>query len=177
MDLIFIYGPPACGKFTVANELCQLTGYKNFHNHLTYDIARTFYEWWENEKFIEMLRFLRLSVFEKLLEQEYKGIVFTYCYDSQWDNPFVEKVLKLFEQYNWSVKFVNLYCDMNTLKQRVIWKSRKKYNKIQDIKTLEEYFQWWNPYDKIDYVENLSIDNTDLKPIDVVEEIMSSYKL
>gem|GEM_PF-2679333 len=30
-----------------------------------------------------MLRFLRLSVFEKLLEQEYKGIVFTYCYDSQ----------------------------------------------------------------------------------------------
>jgi tRNA uridine 5-carbamoylmethylation protein Kti12 len=32
MKLIFLYGPPAVGKLTVAQELVTLTGYKLFHN-------------------------------------------------------------------------------------------------------------------------------------------------
>lgn len=39
MNLIFIYGPPASGKYTVSQMLSELTGYKLFHNHLTYDTA------------------------------------------------------------------------------------------------------------------------------------------
>jgi len=38
MRLIFIYGPPATGKLTVAKELAKLTKYKIFHNHLTVDL-------------------------------------------------------------------------------------------------------------------------------------------
>lgn len=34
MRLIFIYGLPATGKLTVAQELAKRTGYKLFHNHL-----------------------------------------------------------------------------------------------------------------------------------------------
>ena len=37
MNLIFIYGPPAAGKLTVATEIAALTGYKVFHNHLSID--------------------------------------------------------------------------------------------------------------------------------------------
>jgi len=35
MKLVFIYGPPAVGKLTVANALAKVTGFKVFHNHLT----------------------------------------------------------------------------------------------------------------------------------------------
>ena len=37
MQLIFLFGPPASGKLTVARELAALTGYRVFHNHLVVD--------------------------------------------------------------------------------------------------------------------------------------------
>jgi len=37
MELLFIYGPAAVGKLTVARELAKLTGFRLFHNHLTVD--------------------------------------------------------------------------------------------------------------------------------------------
>ncbi len=40
MKLVFIYGPPASGKLTVARELAALTGYKLFHNHLVVEALR-----------------------------------------------------------------------------------------------------------------------------------------
>src|SRR5712691_8790797 len=39
MDLVYVYGPPAVGKFTVAARLADLTGYAFFHNHLSIDCA------------------------------------------------------------------------------------------------------------------------------------------
>ena len=39
MNLVFIYGPPAVGKLTVAKELSLITGYPLFHNHLTRDLV------------------------------------------------------------------------------------------------------------------------------------------
>lgn len=35
MKVVLLYGPPAAGKLTVAEELEKLTGFKLFHNHLT----------------------------------------------------------------------------------------------------------------------------------------------
>jgi replication-associated recombination protein RarA len=32
-SLVFIYGPPAAGKLTVAEALAMRTGHKVFHNH------------------------------------------------------------------------------------------------------------------------------------------------
>src|SRR5687768_12187559 len=37
MWLVFVYGPFAVGKFTVATELAALTGFKLFYNYLAYD--------------------------------------------------------------------------------------------------------------------------------------------
>lgn len=37
MHLIFIHGPAAAGKYTVARELAALTGYELYHNHLVVD--------------------------------------------------------------------------------------------------------------------------------------------
>jgi hypothetical protein len=33
--LVYIYGPPASGKLTIAGRLSELTGIPLFHNHLT----------------------------------------------------------------------------------------------------------------------------------------------
>ena len=45
MRLVFLYGPPAVGKLTVAKALARLTGYKVFHNHLTIDLVASILDW------------------------------------------------------------------------------------------------------------------------------------
>src|ERR1700751_4193719 len=37
MRLLFLYGPAASGKLTIARELATLTGFALFHNHLVVD--------------------------------------------------------------------------------------------------------------------------------------------
>lgn len=44
MKLIFLYGPPAVGKFTVGKVLVKLTGYKLFHNQLTSDLVESIFD-------------------------------------------------------------------------------------------------------------------------------------
>lgn len=44
MKLLFLYGPPAVGKFTVAKEWAALTGFKFLHNHLTIDLVTSVFE-------------------------------------------------------------------------------------------------------------------------------------
>lgn len=58
MNLIFIYGPPATGKLTIANELSSLTGLPVFHNHLTRDIVKSLYpeNLQENYRLVDILR-------------------------------------------------------------------------------------------------------------------------
>ncbi len=44
MKLVFIYGPPAVGKLTVATELVKLTGFKLFDNHVSIDFVKSVFE-------------------------------------------------------------------------------------------------------------------------------------
>ena len=39
MRLVFIHGPAARGKLTVAKELARLIDFRLFHNHLTVDFV------------------------------------------------------------------------------------------------------------------------------------------
>ncbi len=44
MKLIFVHGPAACGKLTIAKEVAPSTGLRLFHNHLTVDLVGSFFE-------------------------------------------------------------------------------------------------------------------------------------
>ena len=44
MNLVFIHGPAASGKLTVARELARLTGFGVFHNHLVVDSLTPVFE-------------------------------------------------------------------------------------------------------------------------------------
>jgi cytidylate kinase len=64
MKLIFIYGLPATGKLTVAQELASLTGYKFFHNHLAVDLLLSIFEF-GSSSFVQLREEIWLSVFDQ----------------------------------------------------------------------------------------------------------------
>ena len=59
---VYLYGPPASGKLTVAGRLAEQSGYRLFHNHLTVNAIRPVLDF-GSEPFFEVLHRLRLDVF------------------------------------------------------------------------------------------------------------------
>jgi hypothetical protein len=62
VTLVYLYGPPASGKLTVAERLAEQSGYRLFHNHLTVNAIRPVLDF-GSEPFVEVLHRLRLDVF------------------------------------------------------------------------------------------------------------------
>lgn len=92
MKMIFLYGPPAVGKLTVAKELTKLTGYKLFHNHLTVDLVSSLYEW-GSPKYWKYLRSIREQLLANLAKDDI-NIIFTYVYAAGEDEEVMDRMFK-----------------------------------------------------------------------------------
>ena len=59
MKLIFLYGPPASGKLTIAEILSERTGIPLFHNHLSRDLVKDIYgdKLRQNYELVDRIRF------------------------------------------------------------------------------------------------------------------------
>jgi len=78
MRLIFIYGLPATGKLTVAQELVAITGYKLFHNHLVVDLLLSVFDF-GSPQFVQLREQVWLSVFEQAGRSQLPGMIFTFA--------------------------------------------------------------------------------------------------
>lgn len=74
--LIYLYGPPADGKLTVAERLSTLTGWAIFHNHLSVNAVRPVFGF-GSKPFIEVVQRLRLDVVHTAMA-EGMSLIFTY---------------------------------------------------------------------------------------------------
>jgi tRNA uridine 5-carbamoylmethylation protein Kti12 len=64
MKLVFIYGPPAVGKLTVATELAKLTGFKLFDNHVSIDFVKSVFEY-GTRQYWKLIEEYRISMFKQ----------------------------------------------------------------------------------------------------------------
>lgn len=78
MKLIFIYGPPAVGKLTIAEKLSELTGIPVFHNHLSRDLVKDIYgdELVQNYALVDTIR----SDVMEYCARHNTDLIFTYVY-------------------------------------------------------------------------------------------------
>ena len=49
MHVVFLYGPPAVGKLTIAQELQKKLGYKLLHNHLLISVFDNIFDFHDPE--------------------------------------------------------------------------------------------------------------------------------
>ena len=109
MKLIFIYGPPAVGKLTVAEELSKITGYKIFHNHLVFDIISPIFDS-DKKLFWNLIRKIKLQVIESAIKEKIGGLIFTMAWGLRPYNPnFINRVIRIVKKYKGKVYFVHLY--------------------------------------------------------------------
>lgn len=177
MKLIFIYGPPAVGKLTVAKELSHITGYKILHLHQTIDLVTQFFPQ-GTPAYSRVNSSIRLALIQAAAQEQFPGLIFTYGYGNptkQMDD-FIKNVIQTVQTYGGQTDFVYLTADQETLLERVTQCSRKQTGKIQTKEILTQTLQE-RVFGKIPFVKNLVIDTTHLSAEQVSQQIKKHYVL
>ena len=176
MKLVFIYGPPAAGKLTVATELSLATGFKLFHNHLSVNLLTPVFEF-GSRPFFKLIDKFRLEIIEEAAVEQINGLIFTFCYAPEIDDAFVESVVRAVERHAGQVCFVQLYCEQASLEARVTAINRHAHGKLIDVESLREFLDRYDMFSAVSIRESLSIDNSYLTPREVVQKIIAHYEL
>ena len=109
-DLVVLFGPPACGKAAVGDELAKLTGFRFFHNHMTAEPVAALFGW-DTPVYTETAAQVRLMLLSKALEDDASpSIIFTFvwAFDLDTDNLFIAELVSMFESKGRNVFFVEL---------------------------------------------------------------------
>ena len=175
MNLIFIYGPPAAGKLTVAGEIAALTGYKIFHNHLSIDCVEPVFEF-GTPTFYKLIEKIRLDVISEAA-RENVSLIYTFCYAKDHDDAHIDKVLEAVEKHGGKVCFVLLRCQREELEKRVLAESRKKYGKANNLNILNELLDKYELFQPVNARKSLIVDNTNLSPQETARRIAEHFNL
>jgi hypothetical protein len=137
MKLIFIYGLPATGKLTVAQELVAITGYKLFHNHLVVDLLLSVFEFGSPE-FVTLREEFWLSIFDQACRSELPGMIFTFAPEATVRPGFIDKLVRTVAGAGGEVDFIELTCPLPELKRRMGSLSRLQYKKLTSVPLFEQ---------------------------------------
>lgn len=174
MKMIFLYGPPAVGKLTVAKELAKITSYKLFHNHLTVDLVSSLYEW-GSPKYWEYLRSIREQLLANLKDNV--DIIFTYVYAAGEDEEVMERMFKKVEENGGEVLLVQLTTSIEKLKERIVAEDRRQFKKMHKTESLESWISQYKLFEAYPNRQNLVVDNSELTPKEAAELIVQNYNL
>ena len=131
MKLVFLHGPPAVGKLSVARELARLTGYKLFHNHLTVDLVGSLFAF-GSEPFVALREKIWLSAFQEAAGNKV-SLIFTFNPERTVREQFTQDALAVVENAGGKVTFVELTCAEDELERRIVQPSRSEFGKLRSL--------------------------------------------
>lgn len=177
--LVYIYGPPASGKLTVAERLAELTGLPLFHNHLTVNAVRPVFEF-GSPPFRRALLQIRMTVFEVAAEA---GISLIYTNNSVWAGPdgrgqfveFAETTRRMVESHGSTTFFARLTAPVAALEERLANESRQSHMKLTDVGQLRAMLADFDPSPL--HPEDLTIDTSVTGPDDAARIIAATAGL
>lgn len=172
--LVYLYGPPAVGKLTVARELHARTRMPLFHNHLSVDAVRAVFDF-ASPPFTAVLHRLRLDVFETAARQ---GIDVIFTNNSVWAVPngrtrfveFAAEARRRVADAGGRVVFVQLTAPDHVLEARVTADSRRELGKLARTDRLRELLAQLDPSPL--NADDLVIDTSALEPPAAAAAIM-----
>jgi predicted kinase len=174
--LVYIYGPPACGKLTVAGRLSELTGIPLFHNHLTTNALRPVFAF-GSPPFMEANRKMRLAVFDVAASA---GISLIFTNNSAWSGPdararfeeAADSYRRMMETHGGRTVFVRLTASQSALEERVANESRRAHDKLLDVIRLRELLAELDPSPL--HPDDLTIDTGAMSPEQSALTIMAA---
>jgi hypothetical protein len=167
--LLFLYGPPAVGKLTVARAVEARLGFRVLHNHVTIDAVAQVLPF-GSPAFWRIVGGLRRDLVEAAA-REGVDLVYTFVY-APGDEPDIDRVAGAFEGAGGSVTFVRLTAPRNELLRRVVEPGRRMHGKIGDVATLERILSEHDVFAAVPGRESTTLDLGSLSPDEAAQQIV-----
>ncbi|MFE5568949.1 AAA family ATPase [Amycolatopsis japonica] len=188
MDFVVLFGPPAVGKMTVGEELCKLTGFKLFHNHMTVEPVLGIFPF-GSPPFGRLVNEFRRRVIEEAADAALPGLVFTYVWglDLPEDTDLIASYVDIVRSRGGRPRFVELYADLderlerNTTELRLDRKPSKRdldFSRANLLELDRDYVmntddtRRTHAQDLIERHDHVRIDNTRLSPAETAALIL-----
>lgn len=173
--MIYIYGPPGVGKFTTGKILSKLTGYKLFHNQLSIEFVRSVFDF-GTPPFNKLVLKYRAEIIEEAAKSG-RSLIFTSAYAKGFNDDIIKDIIRRVERHKGKVYFVQLFCKENELFRRISSPSRKGFYKIRSKGALRRLLRKYNHLSPIPFRKSLSLDNTNITPVQTAKIIISHYRI
>lgn len=131
MKLVILYGPPAAGKLTVAQNLAKISDIHVFDNHQVIDMIEPIVTR-EYPGFAELIYQTQQNILEAAVRAAQTNVVMTFPYASnlERDVQFITKLTVTSRKLGADVYPVFLKCSNDTMLKRAVEPSRKSRGKI-----------------------------------------------
>jgi len=173
VDLVFLHGPAASGKLTVARVLEARVCFPVFHNHLVVDLLTTVFPF-GSEPFVRLRELFWTSVFTDAARVG-RSITFTYTPEATVRPGFPDRVRQLTEAHGGRVCFVRLHVSEAEQERRIGLASRSEFRKLTSLETLRRLRQ-----DRLDVEQppaDLAIDTDSTDPARAGASIVAHFDL
>lgn len=176
LQLIFIYGPPATGKLTVAVELGRITGFPVFHNHLVVDMLLPVFAF-GSPSFVELREAIWMQVLERAALEQTDGLIFTFTPETTVHPQFVNKLVAIVEGAGSEVIPVQLICPEDEVEKRLVNKSRARFEKLTSLGLYRQLRDEGSFVVEELFDVRLTIDTSTLHPDQAAGHIVEHYRL
>lgn len=131
MHCVFIHGPVASGKLTVALALQSLSGLPLHHNHLAVDAALSLFPF-GSESFVRLREQIWLSVFREASTAG-QSFIFTFAPEASVWPGLIASLVEIVEAVDGQVFFVELTCSQPEIERRIEAADRAKHRKLNSL--------------------------------------------
>ena len=128
MHIVFLYGPPAVGKLTVAQELQKKLGYKLLHNHQIIDLFDQLFDFHNPSRRV-LTREFRMRIVEEAIKNNVDLIITSGSAGSPTLFEYYTELIDLVKKAGGELAMVQLVARPETLLARVDSDFRKEHGK------------------------------------------------
>lgn len=137
MHCVFIHGPIASGKLTVAKELQKLSGLPIHHNHFAVDAALSLFPF-GSESFIRLREQYWKSAFTEAATSG-QSFVFTFAPEATVRRSLIDELVAIIELSGGRVLFVELACSEQEIERRIVNADRLSHGKLTSLEEYRKY--------------------------------------
>ena len=181
MKLLILIGNSAVGKMTVGQELCKITPFRLFHNHMMIEPVLEIFGAFRGD----VIQKLRSVIFEEFAKSDNYGLVFTFmwAFDMPSDWEYLESVKKIFGLSEEDIYYVELIAPQQVRLERNATENRLQ-NKAskRDIETSnqrlirdDQNYRCESFPGEIPFPNYLRIENAELSAVETAERIKSHF--
>jgi hypothetical protein len=138
MKLLFLHGPPATGKLTVAKALLRMVPGRLMDNHAAIDFARTIFDFGA-PGFWELVHDVRYSALDAAAAHGVSLLVTTFCYAEPDDRVQFGKFEEIVQRHGGELLPVFLRCSREEAMRRVGNPDRVERRKMTSAEGLANY--------------------------------------